>query len=207
MRMIVVPDARERADDLVQLARLARAQRRGRLVHDDQLRVARERAQDLDLLLLGRPQPAGRHVAGQVEAGRARRAAAYAPRERSRRTKPPRAGLGAEEDVLGDRQLRDDDGSCAIAATPCSSASRGERNATGSPSSRIAAAVRARARRRRSARASTCPRRSRRRARAPSRGRRRARRRRAPGRRRSAWRRPGARGRDVGSPTAMAAGC
>ena len=43
----------ESADDLEQLLRLVAGQRRGRLVHDDQLRVARERPQDLDLLLVG----------------------------------------------------------------------------------------------------------------------------------------------------------
>ena len=40
-----------------------RAQRGGRLVHHDQLRVARERAEDLDLLLLGGAQPPGRQRA------------------------------------------------------------------------------------------------------------------------------------------------
>ena len=82
--------------------------RGGRLVHDDQLRVARERAEDLDLLLLGGAQPAGgqRRRAGRSRP--TRRARSYAsvelpvPEER----RPPR--LDAEEDVLGDRQLRDD---------------------------------------------------------------------------------------------------
>ena len=50
----VRPGAGERADDLVQLRGLLGAERGRRLVHDDELGVARQRAQDLDLLLLGR---------------------------------------------------------------------------------------------------------------------------------------------------------
>ena len=64
-----LPGGGERADDLVQLVRLLRAERRGGLVHDDQLRVARERAQDLDLLLLGGAQPAGGVAPGRSKPG------------------------------------------------------------------------------------------------------------------------------------------
>ena len=84
------PARDERADGRVQLLRLAGAQRRGRLVHDDQLRVARERAQDLDLLLLARAQPAGRAWPGQLEARAARRARRR-PRRASGRAGPRRS--------------------------------------------------------------------------------------------------------------------
>ena len=79
------PCSCQRADDLVQLTGLVLAQRRRGLVHDDQLGVARERSQDLDLLLLGRPQPAGRHVARRARTRRSRR---------GRRT-PARGSAGA----------------------------------------------------------------------------------------------------------------
>ena len=52
-------------------------------------------------------------------------------------------GSAPRKTFFGDGQLRDDDGSCAIAATPRSSASRGDRNATGSAVEQNAAAVRA----------------------------------------------------------------
>ena len=67
------PCSRQRADDLVQLPGLVLAERSRGLVHDDQLGVARERSQDLDLLLLGGPQPAGRHVARRARIRRWRR--------------------------------------------------------------------------------------------------------------------------------------
>ncbi len=68
MRMIVVPEAASARTIVVEMARLARVERRGRLVHDDQLSVTRERTEDLDLLLLRGPQLLGRHVSAQVEA-------------------------------------------------------------------------------------------------------------------------------------------
>ena len=177
IRRIDVPRARERADDLVQLLRLVPAQRRRRLVHDDQLGVARERAQDLDLLLLGRAQPArptcrpgGRTRPSPRARRRPRRSAAP-------RRNPPRARLAAEQHVLGDRQLRDDATAPGRSPRrPRSSASRGERNETASPSSRTRPASRRDLTGDDRARASTCPRRSRRRARGPTRARRSARR-------------------------------
>ena len=109
---------------------LVARQRRGRLVHHDQPRVAGERAQDLDLLLVGgaeRRRPRRRR--GSAEAGalvelgeaaaqlaaarRSRRRAARCRGRRSRR--PSSAGTSAS--------------SCAIVAMPSASASRGEWNA------------------------------------------------------------------------------
>ncbi len=61
---------RQPADDLVEALHLLRRERGRRLVEDDQLGVARERAQDLDLLLLRERQARRPTVAGaEIEAG------------------------------------------------------------------------------------------------------------------------------------------
>ena len=66
-----MPALAQAADRLEQAVGLVRGQRRGRLVHHDQARVAGERAQDLDLLLVG--ERAARRP-GVRAAGRTRRA-------------------------------------------------------------------------------------------------------------------------------------
>ena len=93
----------------MQLLHLLAAERGGRLVHHDQLCVARERAQDLDLLLVGRPQPPRQAHPRQVEAGRfgERRELAV---QSTVADEPRIAGLDAEEDVLRDRQVGHDRG-------------------------------------------------------------------------------------------------
>ena len=115
---------RERAHDLVEMARLARVERRGRLVHDDQLSVTRERTEDLDLLLLRRPQLLGRHVSAQVEAcplDELRHSAASAPASgRSR----PRRGSAPSRTFSATVSCGTTFGSWAIAATPAARAPR-----------------------------------------------------------------------------------
>ena len=51
--MTLRPFRLEVADDAEQLLDLGRGERRGRLVHDDEARLHRQRARDLDHLLLG----------------------------------------------------------------------------------------------------------------------------------------------------------
>jgi hypothetical protein len=91
------------ADDLVQRGHVGPGQGRGRLVHHDQLGPAAQRAQDLHLLLVRRPQAAGVRLAGQLEACRAGQLG-VAPGERARLQEACPARLGAEEDVLRDGQ-------------------------------------------------------------------------------------------------------
>jgi hypothetical protein len=98
---------RERADYLVQGGDLLAVQRGGRLVHHDQLRLARERAQDLDLLLFGGAQPAGGHAPGELES-RGARQVAVAPAQRAAAHEARGARLGAQEHVLGHRELGHD---------------------------------------------------------------------------------------------------
>ena len=98
---------REAADDLVEALDLDGRERRRRLVEDDELGVARERAQDLDLLLLGQRQRADDRVRRDLEAG-----AGDDPLEPVEQGPPPDEAepsrLGAEEDVLRDGPLRDE---------------------------------------------------------------------------------------------------
>ena len=115
----------------MQVPRLARAERRRRLVHHDQPRVARERAQDLDLLLLGGAQPSGRHASRQVvEAGRLGQLGVRAVERAGAGRTPASLGSTPRKTFCATVRCGTIDGSCAIAATPCSSASRGERNDT-----------------------------------------------------------------------------
>jgi hypothetical protein len=95
----------ERADDLVQLLLLRAAEGGRRLVHHDQLGLARKRAQDLHLLLLAGAQATRGHVGGQVEPGTAGQRGVAAP-ERAAAQEAALARLGAEEHVLGDREPR-----------------------------------------------------------------------------------------------------
>ncbi|MEJ1229623.1 MAG: hypothetical protein WDM88_01725 [Galbitalea sp.] len=96
---------RERAHDLVQLLRILSGQGRGRLVHDDQVGAARKRAQDLDLLLVGRAQGARDRVRAQLEP-RLGGEGVEARLERATLDESEAAGFGSEKDVLGDRQAR-----------------------------------------------------------------------------------------------------
>ncbi len=64
-----LPPAAEPTDDLVEPLDLHGGQARRRLVEDDEVGVARERAQDLDLLLLGERQPTDHRPRVQVEPG------------------------------------------------------------------------------------------------------------------------------------------
>ena len=65
-KMIARPCALQVADDAEELVDLGPAQRRGRLVHDDQPRLHRQRAGDLDHLLLGDRQVADRASSGST---------------------------------------------------------------------------------------------------------------------------------------------
>src|SRR5581483_12467475 len=57
-------------DNLEQAGRLVLAERRGRLVHHDELGAPRERPQELDLLSIANRQRSDRQVAGYAKAGR-----------------------------------------------------------------------------------------------------------------------------------------
>ena len=114
-RMTVRPPRREAADDLVEPLDLGRRERGRRLVEDDQLGVAGQRPQDLDLLLLrqrqrpddgvrrdrrSRCRPRGARTArAACAAARSRAGAAPRPGTRSRRRsaagRPPPPGRRA----------------------------------------------------------------------------------------------------------------
>ena len=102
MTMMAVPAASQLAQHAEQLLRLLRRQHRGRLVEDQHLRVAVERLQDLDALLLAdrtgsRPGPAGRRRGRSArDSSRTRSSAAAmsrrrpcAARRRARCSRPP----------------------------------------------------------------------------------------------------------------------
>ena len=80
--------ARERAQDLEQLARLLRRQHRRRLVEDQDVRAAVERLQDLDPLLLADADVLDPRVRVDGELERPRRSARRAPRRRPGRGRP-----------------------------------------------------------------------------------------------------------------------
>ena len=65
MKMIDMPSATERSEDLEELARLLRRQDGGRLVEDEDVGVAVERLQDLDALLLADRDVLDARVAGR----------------------------------------------------------------------------------------------------------------------------------------------
>ena len=94
---------REPPDDLVQPVRVGPGKGGGRLVHDDQPGVTAQRAQDLHLLLIGGPQAASRQVAAELEARRGGELVITAAEGAPGHEAGP-ARLGAEEDVLRDRQ-------------------------------------------------------------------------------------------------------
>ena len=161
IRRIVVPAAASERTTSWSCSVSGPLERSRRLVHDDHTSVARERAQDLDLLLLGRAEAPGRSRARKVEAGRLGELV-VAPPQRAPAHEPASPRLRAEQDVLGHGQHR---------RRPRAPARSSRRRARAPPSAsrtrpafRRAACARRRrrARRRRSCRASTCRRRSRR---------------------------------------------
>ena len=92
-------------DDLEQPLELAAGNRRGRLVHDEDARVERQRPDDLDRLALGD----GEHLHRQADVDLACAGARAAPRAllviAAQSTRPHALRLAADEDVLGDRQI------------------------------------------------------------------------------------------------------
>ena len=85
------------------------AERRGRLVHDDEAGVERERARDRDELPLARLQPLDRRrPAGTCVSPMAASSAPSVASSASRRSGRRRRRLAAEKDVLGGRQRRDE---------------------------------------------------------------------------------------------------
>ena len=94
---------REPADDLVQPLGVGTAEGGRRLVHNDQPSVPAQGTQDLHLLLVCGAQAASRQVTAELEARRGGELVVAA----AQRTPGDEAGparLGAEEDVLRDRQ-------------------------------------------------------------------------------------------------------
>ena len=97
------------ADHPEQMLHLAVAERRGRLVHDQDAGLGPERPGDLDKLLLRHGQAGAPRSSGSMPApialeqlrARARRAGASGPAARRRR-------LQAQRDVLGHRQVREE---------------------------------------------------------------------------------------------------
>ena len=141
-RTIVVPPRDERADDLVQLLASRRALSAAVGSSMTISCASRESARRISTFCCSavRSRPAGASP-GQVEARRTRRA---------RRTRAsswrPRSDAGARgstprKTFCATVSCGTTDGSCAIAATLCSSASRGERKETSAPSRRIRPAV------------------------------------------------------------------
>ena len=94
---------REPPDDPEQRLDLAVVEDRGRLVHDQQPDVARQRAGDRDDLLRRGPQRAHEHRPGEMSAwSRRSSSAVVSVASRSRSSKPSAARLVAEEHALGD---------------------------------------------------------------------------------------------------------
>ena len=106
MKRIATPRARKPLDDAEQLRDLVRGERGGRLVHDQDADVQRERLGDLDGLLLreGQPTRGLRDVHPHVEAGE--HLLGFAPHP------PPVDDAPAiavpDEDVLGDTEVGED---------------------------------------------------------------------------------------------------
>ena len=126
------PVGRHRAQRLEERARLLRREHRGRLVEDQDARVAVERLEDLDPLLLADrelPDPRARVDGEPVALGEL----GDALLERAPVEHEPAVALVAEDDVLGDGERLDEPEVLVHHADPASSASRGERNSTGSP--------------------------------------------------------------------------
>ena len=105
MKTIDLPSAVQRAQDLEQLGGLLGGQHRGRLVEDQHLGAAVERAQDLDALLLADGDVADARVGVHAEP-EAVRQLAHAPGRRLGVEQHALARLGGEDDVLGHRHHR-----------------------------------------------------------------------------------------------------
>ena len=97
----------QRAQDPEQLLRLLRGQHRGRLVEDQHVGAAVERAQDLDALL-GADRDVGHPRVGVDREPEAVGELAHAPGRRLRVQQQPLARLVGEDDVLRHRHHRDE---------------------------------------------------------------------------------------------------
>ena len=128
MKITPTPASREVADDREQAVAGGDVERRGRLVEDQDLRVAHERAHDAARLTVGERELLDGHVRGRRRGRAARRASACARAafSRARDARAPRA-VGAEPDVvehragLGDEDLledRDDAAALRLARRP-----------------------------------------------------------------------------------------
>ena len=163
-------------DHLEQLVGLGERQARGRLVHDDEARVERQRLGDLDHLLLRQRQVGDRRVRPRNRRRGACSSGVTLASQRARVDQPQRPAaqrLAADEDVGGDVEIVEqveflvDEGDAGAHRAGDRERRHARRRRCGS--------CRGRARRRRpgSSSASTCRRRSRRRGRCTSPGRRR----------------------------------
>jgi hypothetical protein len=101
------PTGGEATDDLVEALDLAGRQRGRRLVEHDQLRVARQCPEDLDLLLLGQRERSDERVRGHREAGGGHEAVELLE-QRAPLHEAEAARLLAQEHILGDGALGDD---------------------------------------------------------------------------------------------------
>ena len=97
----------EAAHDVEQTRHVAFRQRRGRLVHDEDARVMRQSAQNLDALTVADGQDADDLIRREiVDFERVRAAVAASARIARQSMRPaPASGRMAEKDVLGDAEL------------------------------------------------------------------------------------------------------
>ena len=96
----------ERADDLEQPAGLAVGQRRGRLVHDHDLGVERQRLGDLDHLSLRDAQLLDRRLRVEIETDARERVTAHRAGSTRVDGAPRGERLASQEQILGDVQVR-----------------------------------------------------------------------------------------------------
>ena len=102
------PCVAQRARDAEEPLDLGARQRRGRLVHDDHARVPGERLCDLDELLVGDGQPARRAVGIHPHAEPVEERCGLAAHPAAVDAMAGLQRLGADEDVLGDAQVREE---------------------------------------------------------------------------------------------------
>ena len=100
----------QRLDDAEEAVDLRLRERGGGLVHDDHARLGRERLGDLDDLLVGDREPARDAVGVELDAELVEQALDLAPHRARGRCAGSSQRLGADEDVLGDRQIREQRG-------------------------------------------------------------------------------------------------
>ena len=93
-------------DDIEQARHLPRAQRRGRLVHDDDARVRAERLGNLHHLLLGHRQPADEPIRIQRRADSVEQCGGMLPAGAVVYTAPRATTIERQGDVFGDREMR-----------------------------------------------------------------------------------------------------